>query len=528
MSEHIVAVCYILALATMSFAIVAKPMTARIIAWPDLQRRCGLWLAVTVITFLSHNFWLALLVSAAVVAFAARRESNPAAMYCALLFAAPQFDMLIPGMGLVNYLFEVNHPRAMAMVLLVPAALRLAMQPRTPNPRLRVPDTLFLGYFAYVFLVNATADSVTGLMRTAVYFILDQALLYYVITRGVTTRQRLLDVLASFALGLAAIGLIGAFETMRSWLVYESLRTPLGVPPQTIGTYLLRQTEDGGYLRAYASTGHAIALGFMCMIALIWQIALVRQYRPLALGAAVVAMLAAGLVASVSRGPWLACAVGIAIGLAFGPGARQRLLWMAALVPVAVLVVLLHPKGQKIIDLLPFIGTVEAANIDYRTLLIDRAMVVFWQNPVFGSLQFIDNPVLEEMRQGQGIIDIVNSYLGVALAYGAVGLVLFVAPSLYALAASLAASRRFARTDHDSEALGRALAASMLAILLAIGAVSHYFHIPIVHWLVFSICAAYAVHAPLWRTLPAAATTSPWPARSRATAGAVARDRRPA
>ena len=84
-------------------------------------------------------------------------------------------------------------------------------------------------------------------MRQMVYFVLDQALLYYVVTRGVTNRQRLLDVMASFTMGLAVMGVIGAFETARSWLVYESLRIPLGIPLQTMGTYLLRETEDGGY-----------------------------------------------------------------------------------------------------------------------------------------------------------------------------------------------------------------------------------------------------------------------------------------
>src|SRR4029450_203821 len=101
------------------------------------------------------------------------------------------------------------HPRAMALVLLLPAALRLVIRERgAPNPRLRIADALFLTYFLYVFAINATADSITGLMRQMVYFVLDQALLYYVVTRGVTNRQRLLDVMASFTMGLAVMGAI--------------------------------------------------------------------------------------------------------------------------------------------------------------------------------------------------------------------------------------------------------------------------------------------------------------------------------
>jgi hypothetical protein len=499
MREHLVALCYILLMAGLAFVVMAKPLTARLMAPADFARRRNLWFAVTLITFLSHSFWVALLACALVVAIGARRENNPAALYCALLFAVPQFDIQIPGFGIINQVFEINHPRAMALVLLLPAALQLLNRERAPNPRLRIADTLFLSYFLYVFAANATADSITGLMRQVVYFLLDQALMYYVVTRSVTSRQRLCDVMASFTMGLAVIGVVGAFETWRHWLVYESLRGPLGVPEATLGAYLMRETDDGGYLRSYTTTGHAIALGFMAMIALTFQLALARSYRPRWLGAAVIAMLFSGLVAAVSRGPWLACAIGLAIGLSFGPGARQRLVWMATAVPLVIVGLLLHPKGHKIIELLPFVGTVEAGNISYRTQLIDRALVVFWQNPILGSLQYIYNPVLEELRQGQGIIDIVNSYLGVALAYGAVGLALFVAPALYALGACWIVSRRLARADPDAEAAGRALAITMLSILLAIGAVSFYFHIPIVHWWIFSLCIAYAAHAPAWR-----------------------------
>jgi hypothetical protein len=530
MSEHLVALVYILIIAGGCFLVMSKPLTARLMAPADFARRRNLWIAVTVATFLAHNFWLALLASALIVGFGSRREQNPVALYCVLLFAVPKFDMQISGLGVVNYLFEINHPRMLALVLLLPAALKLAGQPRAANPRLHLPDTLFVVYFLYVFVATATADSVTGLMRFAVYLLLDHALLYYVITRSVVDRRRLFDTLAAFVMGVAVVGVIAGFENVRSWLVYESLRIPLGVPLQDIGTYLLRETEDGGYLRAYVSLGHAIALGFTSMVAVTCLLALARSFSPPVspaaamqrgaqaqtpklLGIAVMLMPVVGLLAAVSRGPWLGCAIVMVIGLSFGPGAKQRLMWMLAALPLVIAALLILPQGQKFIDLLPFVGTVDPGSVSYRTQLLDRAMIVFWQNPIFGSLQYLNNPALEEMRQGQGIIDIVNAYVGVALAFGSIGLVLFVAPSAYALWASWTTSRRLAKQDPDAEAAGRALAMSMLGVLLVIGAASHYFHIPIVHWLVVSLCAAFAASAPSWRPAPArtpqaAATTA--------------------
>ena len=523
MTEHLVALVYILVIAATCFAVMSRPLTARVMAPADFARRRNLWIAVTVATFLAHNFWLAMLASAIIVGFGSRREQNPVALYCVLLFAVPEFDMQISGFGVVNYLFEINHPRLLALVLLLPAALKLAAQPRAANPRLHLPDTLFAAYFLYVFVATATADSVTGLMRFSVYLLLDHALLYYVITRSVVDRRRLLDTLAAFVMGVAVVGVIAGFENVRSWLVYESLRIPLGVPLQDIGTYLLRETEDGGYLRAYATMGHAIALGFTSMVAVAFLLALTRSFSPPAksqttklLGIAVMLMPVVGLLAAVSRGPWLGCAIVMVLGLSFGPGAKQRLLWMLAALPVVIAALLILPQGQKFIDLLPFVGTVDPGSVSYRTQLLDRAMIVFWQNPIFGSLQYLSNPALEEMRQGQGIIDIVNAYVGVALAFGSIGLMLFVAPSAYALWASWTTSRRLANQDPDAEAAGRALAAAMLGVLLVIGAASHYFHIPIVHWLVVSLCVTFAASAPSWRPVTANARRAPQPSATTA------------
>jgi hypothetical protein len=351
----------------------------------------------------------------------------------------------------------------------------------------------------YVFLATATADSITGLMRYTLYVLLDHALLYYVVTRSVINRQRFLDTLASFVMGVAAVGVIGGFEWLRHWLVYESLRVPLGVPFDPIGTYLLRATEDGDYLRAYATMGHAIAMGSSMMLAITLHLTLARRYAPLPLGVALMVMLVIGLLAALSRGPWLACAIALIVGLSFGPGARRRIVWMTAVLPLVIAALLLLPQGQKFIDLLPFVGSVESGNVTYRTQLIDRAMIVFWQNPIFGSLQFLNNPVLEEMRQGQGIIDIVNSYIGVALAYGGIGLLLFVAPPAWALVMSLVTSRRIATVDPDAEVTGRAVAMAMLGSLIVIGTASQIFHIPLVHWLMVSLCVAYATSAWSWR-----------------------------
>ena len=81
--------------------------------------------------------------------------------------------------------------------------------------------------------------------------------------------------------------------------------------------------------------------------------------------------------------------------------------------------------GKRLLDYLPFIGSIEKGNIDYRQRLLDNAMIVIERNPWLGSTDYHKSKEMLSMIQGQGIIDIVNTYLGIALDKGIVGLSLF-------------------------------------------------------------------------------------------------------
>jgi O-antigen ligase len=145
-----------------------------------------------------------------------------------------------------------------------------------------------------------------------------------------------------------------------------------------------------------------------------------------------------------------------------------------------------------VIDHLPFVGTVDEGSVTYRQRLFEVSMLVFWQSPLFGSFDYINNPLMEEMRQGQGIIDIVNSYLAVSLAHGVVGLVLFVGPFLTVLVACWRTHRRTGHLDPGSEAVGRAVLACMIGILVTIATVSSISVVPTIYWMVLGLGVAYA------------------------------------
>jgi O-antigen ligase len=98
---------------------------------------------------------------------------------------------------------------------------------------------------------------------------------------------------------------------------------------------------------------------------------------------------------------------------------------------------------------------------------------------------------MEAMRQGQGIIDVTNHYLGITLNLGLAGLGLFAGFFATILIGIYRAMRSISDKDSDEYLLGRALLATLLAILTIITTASSIYFIPIVYWSVAGIGVAY-------------------------------------
>jgi len=227
---------------------------------------------------------------------------------------------------------------------------------------------------------------------------------------------------------------------------------------------------------------------------------------------AAAACLVAGLIASWSRGPWVGAVAMMVFAVTLGPGLGKRLAKLVGAGGVATVVLLLSPFGQRIIDLLPFVGTSESGSVDYRSRLFDVSMQVFRQNPFFGDTRYLQNPIMEQMRQGQGIIDMVNTYLQVALPYGALGLAFFLAALLIPMRMVWRTRKRILHTDPETERLGRVLLAIMVGIMLTIATVSSLGVIPTIYWLMAGLCVAYARVASPASVYPDGVPKKPSPA----------------
>ncbi|MEO5881980.1 MAG: hypothetical protein ABIQ06_06150, partial [Caldimonas sp.] len=406
MSEHLRAFVVIAVLSVMSFLVLHRPVVAMGMAEEDFRRRRNLWLAATATAFLAHNFWIFVLVMGCLLLLT-RKERNPFALYLFLLFAVPPFAAALPGLGVVNKLLELSFPRLLALLVLLPFALR-RREPETLGFGRVGADWVVVAYLLLQLVLQYRADSFTNTLRSGFNAYLDAFLPYYVASRSLRNGKDFRDVLLAFVVAALVLVPIAVFEFFKHWLLYAPLPDALGMD-WAAGAYLNR----GDALRAVASTGHSIVLGFVMSIALLLHFGL-RPGNPLPrawlLGAAALGI---GLVAAVSRGPWVGAAAGfLAMTVASRhPGRRLARLVLPAVVLAGALLV--SPWGEKVIGFLPFIGSIDANNVTYRQTLFNVSMKVIAMEPWFGSPYFMYTEPMQSLRVGT-LIDVVNSYLLVA------------------------------------------------------------------------------------------------------------------
>ena len=486
MPEHLRALVVILGLAVPVFWIAQRVLCPDVIATADFVRRRNAWLALTLAAFLSHNQWVFLGISASVLWWAGRptRERNPMALFFFVMLAVPGLSVNLPGLGVIDSLFEVTHIRLMTLLVLLPAALRLRRSSDTTRLGRHWADWFLIGYLVLNAAQEFASVPITQAMRNAFYVGVDSLIVFYVASRLVKTLPALQEVAASFCVAMLVLVPIVLFEFGKSWLLYSALDGALGVSGGV--QYLGRE----GLLRATGPAGHSLVLGYALAVGLGLWLSLQHTLRPFAWRMGVLA-LSIGLIAPLSRGPWTGALLIVLVASITGQRAASRtfkLLLAAALVLVAVA---MSPYADKLMSFVPFIGEVDEFNVSYRQLILEVSWLVFLENPVFGTPHFLSNPLMELLRQGQGIIDLVNSYVVVALFTGFVGLFMFVGVFAATMLPLVNAIRRAGKLSPELEAIGRSLLATLLGVMLIIATVASVASVPTIYWSLCALALAY-------------------------------------
>ncbi|MGI9315845.1 MAG: O-antigen ligase family protein [bacterium] len=484
MPEHIRSLVVILFISTIVFAFARKP-ASQIIQSSDFIRRRNLWIALTLVAFLAQNIWLCFLITTMLILFTRSRETNPAALYFLLLFILPAGGFQIPAMGLVNFLFDLSYPRLLALVILLPTYIALVRQKQTVPFGRTTPDKLLIIYIILSIFLYFRDTTLTNALRQSFYQFTDILLPYYVISRSLKEIKDFRAALLSLIIAAMILAAIGIFESTRNWYQYSALSD---IYDMGVDRRLILRSE---FLRARASSDHPIVLGYIVAIAIGFLLYLQRSITSSFSRRMALLLLWVGLLAPLSRGPWIGvvCIIMVFIATGKNPVRKLSTLFLAGIVAIPLIAIM--PGGEKVFNLIPFIGETEKRTFDYRVRLYDNSMTVMKRNPWFGSTNFLDTPEMESLGQGKQIVDLVNSYLEISLARGFIGVALFIGFFLTICWGIYQGFRRQPDKSSDEYLLGRSLLATLAGILIIIATVSNYSFIPILYWSVAGLGVAY-------------------------------------
>jgi O-Antigen ligase len=445
------------------------------------QRRVIAWVIITALAFLAHNFWVFIGGAFCVLLWLGANERLVVGNYFFLLFCAPEVAQEIPGFGLVNMLFVVDNYRILCLGLLVPALWRRSKTGDLLKFGALRTDWYISAYVAVYFFLGLQSGTFTDNIRTGLlYGWLDIFLPYYVASRFIRNQEDLKDALLCLLYGLGPMALVGVFEFFSGWLVYEAAKPELGTIA-TISSYIGR----GDFIRAVSSTGKngPIPLGYAMMIGLCLYWSVVRRNgRFTAKSALLGIVLVGGSIASISKGPWLGLSVGLLVFVALLQ--RNKLSPLIGSVCIGVFTTFLafSAVGNEVLVQIGILDSDIDFNVTYRQNLINMTLQVLADQPFFGASDFLLRPEVQAMRQGQGIIDIVNTYAGIGLTSGLLGLSAFVGfffSVLMSTYRSLASNRK---ADLILVQLVTSIFAAIVAALFTIFTVSSVSIIPLLYW----------------------------------------------
>jgi len=455
-------------------------------------RRIDLWrnifMAVTAIGFLSPNFWIMILALGAVVALfvGLRLEKNLAALFMVVICALPPQELGIPGFAGINQLFPISPPLLMSITILVGALFYTGRLFR-PIKGASLTDFFMIGFVLLSIVLAFRNTSLTNGLRGVWLLFLTTGLPYLVMSRWSRSLEDFRAIYVALIVPVLALAGVALLETVFSWHFYAmpamNWHGPVASP------YVYRS----GFLRVYASLIGPIEFGFVLVVTMCLALAVMSSKISKVMSISGLGGFAGALLFTFSRGPWLGGIIAIISYFAVGPKGISRSIMMGFVGAILATGILISPMGEGIVQALPFANNANAEadeTISYRQKLFKNGVEVIMERPLFGSTTFYEHPKMIALTQGQGIIDLVNSYIQVALAKGLVGLFFFTGILLSAMWAAFRAMGLSKNQAPEMSAYARGGFSAMIAIILVLATTSSNPPLPILYFSIAGLCVS--------------------------------------
>ena len=436
----------------------------------------------------SPNFVILCLLIVGFMAFIPATHEQRLRLLVFSLHLVPTFAFMIPAPPGIEYLFTVNF----YLLLSVGCVGLIAAAPRDTNAKLRQWDLLAAMLIGALLLASIKDASLTHGMRVITELYLVLGIPYLVVSRGFTLVRRPTDLFLAIIFGACILAAITVFESQRSWLLYEAIENSYGAYGGTSGY----AKQRGGYLRASATFPESTSLSLFLGLVTVMVVALRKKFVRPSLFYFVLGIVVAGLVFTFARVGLLVAAIGFAALLL-----HMRRFGMLAAVAIGAPILLVGVQVAA-----PYVPVLAAAlgetgdaegTLNYRDRLANRMLEEISNKPFFGLTQGEVRTRLADMRQGEGIIDLVNTPLAVAMQSGLIGLAMFLAPP-FALLFALYHTRRM--NDPDEALAGRAIFACLFA--LQVGLITTSLQPPTRLWVMLLLALGAGLYAVRRRAKP--------------------------
>ncbi len=463
-----------------------------------------LYVLAVMIGILIPNFWLVMLGLFVVCVTIARRADFAPSAFLILLMALPSISRKVSGVGGLENLMTVSPTVIYVLALFVPLVFTLLL--RKPQARAGGGADWFFAGFLWLSIIFCFRDTTfTNGLREILFILMTVAAPYYVISRSPKSAYDLRLMVAALVLGAmlqAAIAVQGSFV---NWSIFSLL------PSTWESTTIVRYSHRADILRATGATLNPLALAAILASCLLLILPLIEEKKRTMWFYIASAVIFAGLLATVARGSWFSLVIGAGIYLVTSPNAFSMAMRYSVFGLVGMVMIAVSPIGAEFAELIPFLNDDVDSTLDYRQRLFEVAMPLVDRSPLFGYADPLALPEMQQMVQGQGIIDLVNHYVAIALYKGYVGLFLFVGFHAGAAFALWRNAQALQRIDVAQARIHRGVLAAHVCLASVIATTSPVAQLELFMWVMpaLSVGAARVAALQAQAALQTAPETAP-------------------
>jgi hypothetical protein len=322
------------------------------------------------------------------------------------------------------YLFDIDEVTTLSLALVL-KCLFTADRKVPPLRGLTVEDAFVALFFVIFWLGAGRFPSVLIVVRGGLVNGLFLLLPYIALRLSIRSSEEFMRVAACFAAAAVMLGIFALYEGFHGWSLFAIWRDITDLESNTV---LMRR---GDALRAPATMGGPLMLGIVLLMgvaATLYSRPYVRRPWMLAVWAGIMAL---GMLMTQSRGNVALLPVVILIfcmvrrkwgyaaivGLG-GPAALALLLAVAPLSPRIAAFLNIDADTTSL-------QSGQDTDYDYRQVLLRRGLEEAAKHRLTGTSLKQAVEQLADITQGEGIVDLVNTYLTLYLVSGLVGIVPF-------------------------------------------------------------------------------------------------------